>query len=127
VPLDKTAAVGNGISAEVVSLRAVRGAGRGPGNVVGPALRATIQITNRTKEPVGLDGVEVDLAYGADHEPASPVDDPAARPFSGMIRPGESARGVYVFALPAHSRDALELSVGYQAGAPLLVFAGSAG
>jgi hypothetical protein len=126
VALDQPAAVGNGITAEVASLEAIDGSGRGPGNVSGPALRATVRITNGTADPVSLEGVAVDLGHGPELMPASPLDDPSASPFSGVVQPSESAVGVYVFSVPADDRDVVRLSVGYQAGAPFLVFSGSA-
>lgn len=124
VALDQEAAVGNGITAEVESLEAIEGSGQGPGNIAGPALRVTVRIVNGTAEPVSLDGVAVDLAHGTELVPASPLDDPSVAPFSGSLQPDESALGVYVFSVPAGDRDLVSLSVGYQAGAPFLVFTG---
>jgi len=126
VALDAPAAVGNGITAVVESLTAIDGTATGPGNVAGPALRATVQITNGTGAPVSLDAVTVELATGAELAPASPLDDASALPFSGTVAPGDSAQGVYVFTVPTDARDAVTVTVGYQAGAPVLVFTGSA-
>ena len=126
VALDEPAEVGNGISAVVSSLEAIEGTGRGPGNVAGPALRATVRITNGTADPVSLDAVAVDLASGAARTPASPLDDPSASPFTGTVAPGGTAEGAYVFSVPAEDRSTVTLSVGYQAGAPFLVFTGPA-
>jgi hypothetical protein len=126
VGLDQPAAVGNGITATVASLEAISGTAQGPGNVSGPALRATVRITNGTAGPVSLDAVVVDLATGPDRSPASPLDDPSELPFRGTVAPGETAEGVYVFTVPVEDREAVTLSVGYQAGAPFLVFTGSA-
>ena len=124
VGLDQPAAVGNGITAVVSSLEAIDGTAQGPGNVAGPALRATVRITNGTPDPVSLDAVVVDLATGSDLSPASPLDDPSRSPFSGTVAPGGTAEGVYVFTVPVDDRADVTLSVGYQAGAPFLVFTG---
>ncbi|GAB3357126.1 hypothetical protein [Modestobacter lapidis] len=126
VPLDQPAAVGNGITGAVVSLEAIDGTAQGPGNVAGPALRATVRISNDTAEPVSLDAVTVDLATGTDLTPASPLDDPSELPFRGTVAPGEAAEGRYVFTVPVDARAVVTLSVGYQAGAPFLVFTGPA-
>lgn len=126
VPLDAPAAVGNGITAAVDSLEAIDGTATGPGNVAGPALRATVRITNGTDAPVSLDAVSVELATGPALDPASPLDDASEAPFSGTVAPGGSAQGVYVFSVPTADRDSVTLTVGYQAGAPLLVFTGPA-
>jgi hypothetical protein len=126
VPLDQTAAVGNGVTASVVSIDEIQGHAVGPGNVDGPALRITVRLDNGTSDGVLLDGVSVNLAYGPDRTPASLIDDSSRRPFTGILSPGDSAEGTYVFTVPADSRDQLSLEVGYQAGAPVLVFTGAA-
>ncbi|WP_157943995.1 DUF4352 domain-containing protein [Blastococcus atacamensis] len=122
---DQQAAVGNGITADVVSLDAIEGTGQGPGNISGPALKVTLRLTNGTSEPVSADAVAVDLAYGTELFPASPLDDPSSAPFTGTVAPSGSTQGVYVFSVPADERDLVQVSVGYQAGAPILVFTGS--
>jgi hypothetical protein len=124
VALDAAAAVGNGIVARLPTIEAIEGSGVGPGNIAGPALRVTVRIENGTADAVSLDGVAVNFSYGADHTPASPLDDPSGRPFGGMLAAGEAADGIYVFSVPADARDSVTVEVGYQAGAPLLLFTG---
>lgn len=126
VPLDQTAAVGDGATAEVVSIDEIQGHAVGPGNVDGPALRIVVRLDNGTAEGILLDGVSVNLAYGPDRTPASPIDDSSRRPFTGVLSPGDSAEGTYVFTVPEGQRDQLSLEVGYRAGAPVLVFTGAA-
>jgi hypothetical protein len=126
VALDHRAAVGNGISATIGSIEAIQGEGTGRGNVAGPALRVTVLLENGTSAPVSVDAVTVGLASGSDLAPASPLDDPSAAPFTGMLQPGKQATGVYVFSIPENRRTPVTVSVGYQAGAPIMVFRGSA-
>ena len=126
VALDEAAEVGDGVSASLVSLDAIQGTATGPGNIAGPALRITVRIENGTDGPVSLGGVVVDLASGPDLVPASPLGDPSAAPFAGTVAPGGHADGVYVFTIPEEDRGSVTVSVGYQAGAPLMVFTGSA-
>jgi len=126
VSLDEAAHVGNGVSAEVTKLDAIDGTGTGPGNISGPALRVTVRITNASADAVSLDGVAVDLTHGADALPASPLNDPSAAPFTGTLAAGDSAEGVYVFTVPKDDRELITVTVGYQAGAPFMVFTGSA-
>jgi hypothetical protein len=126
VDLSEAAQVGNGVTARITRLEAIDGTGKGPGNIAGPALRVTVRITNGTADTLSLDGVAVDMTHGADALPASPLDDPSADPFTGVVQPGASADGVYVFTVPADDRDAITVTVGYQAGAPFMVFTGSA-
>jgi hypothetical protein len=127
VPLESPAAVGNGIVATLPSIEAVQGEATGPGNVNGPALRVTVRIENGTDEDVSLAGVATNLYTGTDRAPASPLDDASQRPFAGTVAAGGSAEGVYVFSVPADARDSVTVEVGYEAGAPLLLFTGPVG
>jgi hypothetical protein len=125
VPLEAPAEVGNGVVATIASVEEIDGTAVGPGNVAGPALRITVRIENGTTEPVSLDGVAVNLSSGPERTPASPLDDPSRAPFSGTVEPGEAGAGVYVFSVPTDVRDQVTVEVGYQAGAPLLLFTGA--
>lgn len=127
VALDQTAAVGDGVTVDVVGVEGIDGAGTGPGNVAGPALRVTVRLTNGTSAPVSLDGTAVDLRYGFDQAPAPPLEDPSQVRFAGVVEPGASAEGTYVFSVPVDARDAVTVIVGYAPGAPFVVFTGSAG
>ncbi|MGY1733755.1 hypothetical protein ACI798_19785 [Geodermatophilus sp. SYSU D01045] len=126
VVVGEQAAVGDGVTAEVQDLEAVEGSAEGPGQVAGPAVRVTVRITNGTDAPVSLDAVAVDLTTGPDATPASPLEDASYAPFTGTVEPGGDAVGVYVFTVPGDARDAVTVAVGYQAGAPYLVFTGTA-
>jgi hypothetical protein len=126
VALDATAAVGDGVTGTLESLEAIEGTATGPGNVAGPALRVTVRLENGTAGPVSLDGAVVTMAHGAGQTPASPLDDPSAAPLSGVLDPGGSAVGVYVFTVAEDARETVTVSVGYRPGAPYLVFTGAA-
>ena len=127
VPLQAQAAVGDGVTATLPSIEAIQGSATGPGNVSGPALRVTVRIENGTGAAVSLDGVAVNMYYGADLTPASPLEDRSQQPFSGSVAPGASADGVYVFTIPADARDAVTVEVGYRAGAPFMTWTGPVG
>ena len=127
VGLDDEVVPDDGVAVTLPGLRAVEATAVGPGNVAGPALQVTVRIANDTDRPLGLDTVEVTVAYGSDLTPASPVGDPSQAPFSGALQPGESAEGVYVFSVPADARSSVTVQVGYQSGASLAVFTGPAG
>ncbi|MCZ2830217.1 hypothetical protein O2W14_15375 [Modestobacter sp. VKM Ac-2986] len=127
VPLDAPATVGNGVVAALPRIESIDASANGPGNIAGPALRVTVQVTNGTAEPVSLGGVATNLYLGPDRTPASPVEDPSQAPFTGTVAPGASATGVYVFSVPVDARSAVTVEVGYEAGAPLLQFTGPVG
>ena len=125
VPLDAVATVGNGVTATLPAVEAIEGTAVGPGNIAGPAVRVTVRLTNGTGAAVSLSGVAVNLYFGPDRTPAPPLDDPSARPVTGVLEAGASAEGVYVFTVPAGDRDRVTVEVGYEAGAPLLLFTGA--
>ena len=127
VALDGTAQVGDGVSATLPRIEEIQGSGTGPGNIAGPAIRVTVRIHNATGQPVSVNEVAVNMAYGADMTPASPLDDPSQTPLVGTVQPGETAEGIYVFSVPSDARDSVTVEVGYQAGAPLLYFTGPVG
>jgi hypothetical protein len=126
VSLNAPSQVGDGVVVAVPAIESVNASGQGPGNVAGPALRVTVRITNGTRAAVALGGVAVNLSYGKDATPASPVDDPSQRPFSGRVAPGGHVDAVYVFSVPAGDRDTVTIDVGYKPGAPRALFTGRA-
>jgi hypothetical protein len=127
VALDAPAPVGNGVVATLPAIEAIEGEAKGPGNVNGPALRVTVRIENGTDQPIPLDGVATNLYHGADATPAAPLDDASEQPFTGTLAAGEQAQAVYVFTVPADDRSSVTVEVGYEAGAPLLLFTGPVG
>ncbi|WP_157498572.1 hypothetical protein [Geodermatophilus sp. Leaf369] len=126
VGLQDEGAAGDGVTGALVDLTAVDGQATGPGNVAGPALRVTVQLTNGTGTAMALDSVTVTATHGPDAVPASPLDDPAVVVFSGSLEPGASAEGVYVFSVPLDSRGVFSVQVSHGVGAPYMVFTGPA-
>ena len=124
VPLDEEVPV-QGVTASLTRIESIQGEATGPGNVNGPALRVTVRLANGTGADLGVDGVTVDLAYGADRTPGSPLDDVSQAPFAGVLRPGGAAEGTYVFRVPSGEQDDVTIGVGSAAGAPIAVFTGS--
>jgi hypothetical protein len=125
VPLEGTVSTG-GVSVSLASITAIDGHGSGPGNISGPALRVTVRVRNDGSAAFSLDGISVNLAYGGDLNPASPLDDPSAAPFHGMLQPGKVAEGTYVFTVPADARHSVSVQVLPSAGSPVAVFTGPA-
>jgi hypothetical protein len=125
VPLTSPGPVGNGVVISLASVESIQGTGTGPGNIDGPAVRLTVRVLNGTSGTISLAGVAVNMYYGAKLTPASPLDDPSRRPFDGGLAAGRSADGVYVYTVPTGARDRVTVEVGYQAGAPLVLFTGA--
>ena len=109
---------------DVLEIAPAVSAGQGPGEVQGlDAVAVTVRWTNAGSSAVRLTDVVVDMSYGA-AVPASPVSGPPSRPVTGSVRPGGTATGVYVFAVPTDQRRRVELSVSSGAALPRAVFAG---
>lgn len=125
VGLSDQAAVGDGVTGRLVSIEAVQGTGNGVGNIDGPSLLVTVELTNGTDAPVSFDAVAAEAYTGADLTPATLLDDPQANPLRGTVDPGGSVTGSYVFYVPESDRGDVTIQVGYQAGAPYLVWRGA--
>lgn len=123
VALDEPVAEG-GVTGSLVLVEEIRADGNGPGNIDGPALRVTVRLVNETDADLDLAGVSVNAAYGPDRTPASPIEDASQSSFSGIVPPGGTAEGVYVFGVPENARNDIRIEVGPRAGAPVMVFTG---
>ncbi len=125
VPLDETAEFGDEVSAELVDLLAIQAEGQGAGEISGPAIRVTVQLSNGTGQPLPLDAVTVALYFGPDLIPAPTISDPEADPFGGSLGSGESARGVYTFSIAEEDRDEITVTVSHSPASAIVVFNGA--
>ena len=125
--LDATADAGDGVTATLPPIEAIDGTAVGPGNVAGPALRVTVRIQNGTGEPVSLDGVAVNLYFGADLTPASPLDDPSRRRSPAGRSRGTPPTASTSSRCPPTQRDAVTVEVGHAPGAPFMRWTGPVG
>lgn len=126
VPLTATADFRTGLTVQVTDIESVRSVAQRPGEISAPALRLTLQAHNSSGEPISLDGMVVTLEYGADRTPAINVHEPAGAPFEGVLAPGDSVHGVYVFNVPDEARSQIRVTTSYTGEAPTLVLAGPA-
>lgn len=126
VPLTATADFRTGLTVQVTDIESVRSVAQRPGEISAPALRLTLQARNSSAEPISLDGMVVTLEYGADRTPAINVHEPAGAPFEGVLAPGDSVQGVYVFNVPDEARSQIRVTTSYTGEAPTLVLAGPA-
>jgi hypothetical protein len=125
VPLAATADFGTGLSLRIVEVEAVRSEARSPGEVSAPAVRLTMRARNASSRPIAVEGLVVALEHGAARTPAVGVTEPGGAPFAGVLAPGATARGVYVFNVPPGERDRVRVTTSYTGAAPTLVLAGS--
>ncbi|GAB3308199.1 hypothetical protein EK0264_07590 [Epidermidibacterium keratini] len=95
-----------------------------PGEIAGPAIRATVVIDNASTAPLDLEYVVVNAYYGADRTPAGTAMTPGGAPFEGAVEAGASAQGVYLFTIPEQERSDVTITVDYKSGEASAVFQG---
>ena len=96
--------------------------GQGPGEVGGPAIAVTVEISNNSGNSVDLTAFNANLFYGKDRTPASPALN-ADAPFPGELANGQSASATYSFFVPGNANP-IEIQVNYSAQTPIAVFKG---
>ncbi|MHA7240803.1 hypothetical protein [Arthrobacter sp. TMS1-12-1] len=124
--LKERAPVAEGVAARVASMKAVDGEARGLGEVGGPAVQFTLEVTNSTKAPISLAEAVVNVEAGEDRSPAELLSGPGAVPFPAEVGPGQSVSGVFVFQIPPERRKSVRVLFHYQAVLPVAAFQGAA-
>jgi hypothetical protein len=114
-----------GVTVTVPSVEKVTGEANVPGEVGGPALRFTVELTNGTGEVLDLRTVVVNAYYGPDRTPATPMLEPGGRPFEPEVAADESAHGAFVFSVPPELQDQVELEIDAGVGKAIVIFAGA--
>jgi hypothetical protein len=109
----------------VPTVEEVTGEANVPGEVGGPALRFTVELTNGTGRTLDLRTVVVNAYYGPDRTPATPLLQPGGEAFEPEVAADGSASGVFVFTVPPEFQDAVELEVDPGVGASIVIFTGA--
>jgi hypothetical protein len=109
----------------VPSVEKVTGEANVPGEVGGPALRFTVDLTNGTGKVLDLRTVVVNAYYGPDRTPATPLLKPGGRAFEPEVAADGSARGAFVFNVPPELQDQVELEIDAGVGKAIVIFAGA--
>ena len=125
VSLRAVAAFGTGVTAQIMSIKAIEYHAVGPGQVSGPGLRLVIQINNGTPKPIGLDNAVVTIA-DARGTPGVEMNGPGSlwHPMRGLLAPHNKASGTYVFTIPAGHRNPVTVNFSYAGGGPVVLFRG---
>jgi len=122
IGLTDTGDFGGSISARLAQVNPVQAA-----PIVGApeesAIAVTIEISNGSAAPIGLDSVAVTLTDSAGN-PAPSINDTSAAPFAGMMVEGGRAQATYVFVVPNDARNPVTITIAYSASAPTLAFSG---
>jgi hypothetical protein len=114
-----------GVTVVVPKVEEVTGESNVPGEVGGPALRFTVDVTNGTGKTLDLRTVVVNAYYGPDRTPASPLLKPGGKAFGSEVGDGDTARGVFVFNVPTEFQDDVELEFDPRIDAPIAIFTGA--
>jgi hypothetical protein len=112
--------VGGGARAVLIASRNVTVKGQGPGELSGPAVALTLQVTNGATRPLDLDAVTVTASIRG--QEASSSDAAPAKPFAGRLAAGARAQAVYVFVLPADARRPVGVVVSLAPDLPVARF-----
>lgn len=120
---DGTADFGDNVTARLTEVTPTTVTGTRAGEVSGPAIRVTVELSNATSSAIDLGTVTVNAYFGADTQPASPFDSATeGEPFTGSLAAGAKASGTYVFSVPEGQDDALVVTVSKDASSPLVTF-----
>jgi hypothetical protein len=123
IPSNETGDFGTGLLVEVTAIEAVEATASQPGEIAGPAVAVELRAINDSDTAIDMLRMQVDVTYGPDRIPGNSLTDGSA-PFEGILEPGATAIGRYVFGIPVDQRDVLQISVFYDVDAPIVVFEG---
>jgi hypothetical protein len=114
-----------GVTVVVPKVEKVTGEANVPGEVGGPALRFTVDLTNGTGKTLDLRTVVVNAYYGPDRTPAAPLLKPGGKAFGSEVAADGTARGVFVFNVPTGFQEQVELEIDPRIGAAIVIFTGA--
>jgi hypothetical protein len=126
IPLDETSDFGTGLNVRLVEIEAITGEARTQGEISGPALRVTVEVTNTTNQPFSLERTQVEVTYGEDRAPGIVLSGSGTMPFAVSVAPGASSTGTVVFVVPKDQRNLVQVAVTQTTDTPIILFEGSA-
>jgi hypothetical protein len=121
VPVGETAALKQGVRVTVSRVRPTEVKANGPGDIAGAGAAVAVTVDNRTSAGFDLGGLVVTASYDRD-KPASPGGAGNGTPLEGTLKAGATAKGTYVFSVPAASLASLEVQVSSDSSPNVLVF-----
>jgi hypothetical protein len=123
VALTDTADFGGKVTAKIAEVAPIQATATLPGEVSGPAIAVTVEVNNGSADTIGLDSVTVTLTDSAGNVASNVTGSTGA--LSGALGAAGTAKGMYVFSVPADARNPVTVTVTYSSGAPTLVFTGA--
>lgn len=121
---EEEASTDTGLVFAIERIDHVQGEAIGPGEIAGPAVRFTISIANGGRSDFDLATTAVNAYVGEDRQPAEELTNPGGRPFEGVVGPGETVTGVYLFVIDEDDRSDVTLVVDHAVDSPAVVFRG---
>jgi hypothetical protein len=125
VPLDEPAQSRPGVDVRLASIEKVEGVTTIPGEVGGPSLRVTVEVTNGTKAAVPLSAAVANLYFGPDSSPAISLMEPGSKAMPATVAPGATATGVWVFNVPEDQRSQVVVEFDLAVDATVVLFSGA--
>jgi hypothetical protein len=124
VALDDVAEFGDGVTARLTGFEALDVEAFMPGEISGPGVSITVELTNGSTEPIDLGNVAVELVATGDRY-ATLITTQENTHLEGELAPGGTADGTYVFTIADEDRAAITVQVTYAAPKPTALFTGS--
>jgi hypothetical protein len=121
VRMGKPAALLPAVSVAVGTVKAVTVTAHGPGEIAGPAVAVTVTVRNGGSVPFSLGGTVVTATYDGT-VPGDSTSAPPSHELAGMLAPGRTASGTYVFRVPAKGISSLLVEVSSDASPTILQF-----
>lgn len=125
-PVDKPVRYPDGVSLRVRSVSFDKETKKGPGSFPGRQFGVlSLQVDNKSKQTLSMATVVITV-LDKDGEAVPPVysDEADVQDFSGTIKPGDSARARYAFAVPKSSRSKVTVIVDFDGRHTSAVFRG---
>ena len=124
-PIQSSVEIKPGLAAKLDRIEAVEGTSDRPGEIAGPAVRFAVVLTNGSAATVDLQSIAITVDYGLDRTPSGELSQPGGAPLQGLIAPGSSAQGVYIFTVPVDQRDLVRITVDFSTDVAPLIFEGA--
>jgi hypothetical protein len=125
VAVGRAAPLDDHIFVTVTKIEARNLGARGPGEVAGPGIVATVVVRNDTRERFDLDGLVVNAYYGQ-RTPASPNYVPNAA-LSGFVAPGQRKTGDYTFRIGNGDADTVVIEIEHSSTPNVVIVDNTAG
>ena len=122
--LDQSAALDDGLNVRIDGIKAAD-ITAGPGEVGGAGIVVSVTVGNSTDAEISLSGLVVNVTYGADNVPASPVES-ASDTVPASLAAGAASTIEYGFIVPVEERGSVSIVVDSGSQARAAVFQGEA-